>query len=170
MKKRILIVFLSVIGINSFAQKNNVNCNSNCKPNLHTCGLPKNSSDAKNLQKKWDETIIKLKTELSAISTSNKKFEIRNDTLQLATKINVDKKTQYNTSKFPLKKLVAITTSFNELVIYTKRKDIVVELYQYKKLQTSQITVLKKIKNKEHKKMITLFKQLKTMNRFRKKI
>lgn len=153
--RTLTIIIVLCISTHTFAQKTS------------DCGTP--SDNTENLQKKWNETILELKPVVSAISTSNKKFEIRNDTLQTATKIRVKGKTAYNITKFPLKKLVAITTSFNELVIYTKRKEIVDERYGYKKLKTSQITILKQLKKGEHQNLIDLFKKIKALNYFRNK-
>lgn len=164
MKNKLIILLILFTTISSSAQVHKASCIVDYRLNTHTCGLLKNSSDAKNLQIEWNETVLKLQQELSSISTKNKKFEIKNDTLQMADKISVKRKVQYNVSKFPLKKLVEVTTSFKELIIYTKWKEIVVERYQYKKLHTSQITILKPLKKGEHTKLIALFKQLKTMN------
>jgi len=85
-----------------------------------------------NFQSKWNETILKLQEKFKSISTSNKKFEIKNDTLFIAKKISVMGKVQYNISKFPLKKLTNVTFSFKELVIYSKWKEIVVERFGHK--------------------------------------
>ena len=163
-----LIVMLCTTSSSS-AQFHKASCKIDLKLNTHTCSLPKNHSDVKSLQKKWNETVLKLQQKLPSISSKYKKFEIRNDTLQVATKISVKNNPQYNITKFPLQKLVNVTTSFKELVIYTKWKEVVVERYQYKKLQTSQITILKPLKKGEHTKLIALFKQLKTMNSYRER-
>lgn len=135
--------------------------------NTSDCGTP--TAETENLQKKWNAIILKLKPELLNISSSNKKFEIRNDTLQTATKISVRKKVYYNISKFPLKKIADVTTSFKELVIYTNEKSIIVERYAYKKLKTSQITILKQVDRDEHKNLIDLFEKIKALNHFREK-
>lgn len=171
MKKLQSILFLSFIcSISSFAQIHKASCKIDYKLNTHTCGLSSNHSGAKNLQKKWGETILELKQELSSISTKNKKFEIKNDTLHMADKISVKRKAQYNILKFPLQKLVNVKTSFKELKIYTKWKEVVVERYQYKKLKTSQISIIKKLERKKHIKLIDLFKKIKTMNHYREKL
>lgn len=170
MKSFYFLIVVLFTTISSSAQVHKASCKIDYKLNTYTCGLLKNSSDAKNLQKKRNETVLKLQQELSSISTKNKKFEIKKDTLHMADKISVKRKVQYNISKFPLQKLVNVTTSFKELVIHTKWKEIVVERYQYKKLHTSQITILKPLKKGEHTKLIALFKQLKTMNGYRERL
>ena len=163
---RILSIVIAMLftTISSYAQIHKASCIISYKLNILTSGVLQNNSDNKYIQNNWDETVYKLQQELSSISTKNKKFEIKNDTLHMADKISVKRKVHYNISKFPLQKLVNVTTSFKELIIYTKWKEIVVERYQYKKLHTSQITILKRLKKGEHTKLIALFKQLKIMN------
>ena len=119
---------------------------------------------------KWIETVIDLHETLSGISISNKKFGIRKDTLQIAEKTSVKGKIKYTTSKFPLKQLVDVTFSSNELVIYTKWKNIVVERYQHKKLKTSQIIVIKQFKKEKYAKLLALFIRIKKMNAERVKL
>lgn len=168
-KIKLLILFL-LFTINSFAQVHKANCKIDFKLNFHTCSLLNKGSKIKSLEEIWDTTILKLEQQLSVINRQKTKFSIIKDTLLVAKKINVKNKTHLNLYKFPLKKLVDVTTSFKELIIYTKEKEIVVERYKYKKLNTSQITILKSIKKGEHTKLIFLFKQLKTINTYRDKL
>ena len=49
----------------------------------------------------WSKTVLKLQQELSSISTSNRKFDIKKDTLQMALKLSEIDKTSYKTIKIP---------------------------------------------------------------------
>lgn len=155
MKIQTIQLFIILIAISSFAQSTKVLNNFSCD---------------KDLQNKWNETIFKLQPLLNIKSTKPKKIYIKNDTLQLAKKILVKGEVHYNIIKFPLKKLVEVSFTFNDLVIYTHKKEIIVERYGYKKLTTSQITILNSLKKREGLKLILLFKQLATINRNRERL
>ena len=164
-KQLILLVFIFIPFI-SFTQIYQTANFYGFKLNVQTFNkLLSDISKTKQQQKKWNEAVFKLKPLLNSKNTNYKKVEIRNDTLQLSEKISVKGKVEYNITKFPLKKLVDVTFSFKELVIYTRRKEIVVERYQYKKLNTSQLTLFKKINKEEGEKLMELFQQFITLNK-----
>lgn len=157
MKKSNILIVVLFITISSFTQLEKTNCT------IDTI-LNSNLLYDKQQQNKWNETIFKLKSLLNSKNTNYKKIEIRNDTLQLAEKISVKGKEQYNITKLPLKRLVDVTFSFKELVVYTKRKEILVKRFQFKKLNTSQLTLFKKIKKEESKELMELFQKLIKIN------
>ena len=157
MKKSNILIVVLFIAISSFTQLEKNNC-------IVDTILSSNLLWDKQQQSKWNETIFKLKPLLNGKNTNYKKIEIRNDTIQVTEKISVKGKAQYNITKFPLKKLVDVTFSFKELVIYTKRKEVVVNRYQYKKLKTSQLTLLKNLKKGNSKMLMELFQQLIKIN------
>lgn len=103
MRNKLIILLILFRIISSSAQVHKASCKIDYKLNTHTFGLLKNSSDAKKMQEKWNEIILKLQQELSSISTKNKKFEIKNDTLQVEDKISVKRIVQYNISNFHYK-------------------------------------------------------------------
>lgn len=158
MKKSNILIVVLFIMTSSFKQLEKTNCTIDAILNSNLL------CDKKQQQNKWNETIFKLKSSLNSKNTNHKKIEIRNDTLQLAEKISVKAKAQYNITKFPLKRLVDVTFSFRELVIYTKRKEVLVKRFQFKKLNTSQLTLFKKIKKQEGNMLKKLFQQLIAIN------
>lgn len=166
-------LFLSIFLLSSvltYGQFHKGSCIIDYRVNINDPILLNNYLFSDNFQNKWIETVIDLHETLSGISISNKKFGIRKDTLQIAEKTSVKGKIKYTTSKFPLKQLVDVTFSSNELVIYTKWKNIVVERYQHKKLKTSQIIVIKQFKKEKYAKLLALFIRIKKMNAERVKL
>lgn len=162
-----IFLFSSVL---TYGQFHKGSCIIDYRININDPVLLNNYLFSDNFQNKWTGTIIDLHETLSGISIPNKKLEIRRDTLQIVEKIYVKGKIKYTTSKFPLKQLVNVAFSSNELVIYTKRKDIVVERNQHKKLKTSQITVIIPFKKEKHTKLLALFSKIKVMNAERIKL
>ncbi|NVK51403.1 MAG: hypothetical protein HWD85_00605 [Flavobacteriaceae bacterium] len=162
-----IFLFTSVMAYGQFYKGT---CIIDYRININDPMLLSNYLFSDNFQNKWNETIIDLHETLSGISISNKKFGIRKDTLQIVEKTSVRGKVKYITSKFPLKQLVNVAFSSNELVIYTKWKNIVVERYQHKKLKTSQIIVIKQFKKEKYAELISLLNKIKEMNAKRVKL
>ena len=134
-----LILFICIITSLSFGQTTKRDCK---------VGYDK---ETKNIQKKWDETISKLKVILLNNNTKTIKLEVRNDTLQIAQK-NTSYVSGYQIAKVHLNKIVQATLSNQTVTIYTNRKDITV--YRDKKLQSSQIEINTKYTAREKNELL----------------
>lgn len=118
----------------------------------------------------WNKTVLKLQQELSSISTSNRKFDVKKDSLQMTLKFSYTDKTSYKTIKIPLKRIVSLVSSFNELVLFTRKEKIVDNAYNCTKVDNSQIMFTKPFDREKHTNLIAALRKIIAMNRTKKKI
>lgn len=134
-------IILLFIAFNSFAQKN-----------------------------EWSKAVLKLQQELSSISISNRKFDIKKDSLQMTLKLSKIDKISYKTIKIPLKRIVSLVSSFNELVLFTRKEKTTDNPYSCTKVDNSQITISKPFDREKHTNLIATLRKIIAMNRTKKKV
>lgn len=118
-------------------------------------------------ENEWNETVIKLQKELVRINKPNRTFEIKNDTLLMTLKPLGN---QNKTIKIPLKKVVSLVASFNELVLFTRKEKIVDNAYNCTKVDNAKIMIAKPFNREKHADLIKAFRKIIAINRSKKKI
>lgn len=119
-------------------------------------------------QKKiWYETVLKLQKEVVSLDKPNRKFTVKNDTLLMTLKPLHD---ENRTIKIPLKKLVSLVSSFNELVLFIRRDKTADNSYSCTKIDNSQLMIAKPFDREKHADLIKAFRKIIGMNRSKKKI
>lgn len=113
----------------------------------------------------WNKTVLKFQQELSSISTSNRKFDIKENSLQMTLKLSNTDEISYKTIQIPLKKTASLVASFNELVLFTRKEKTADNSYSCTKADNSQITISKPFDREKHTSLIAALRKIIAINR-----
>lgn len=130
------------------------------------CGISDSQYSQEKAIKERRELLIKIQQELSSMSSSAWKFELRNDSIQVAEKIRFNGKAEYNIAKTPIYKLANITISGQKITLYTLYKSIYVNRFGYKPLNTSQVEITSDLMKIENIELANQLKRLSQINCF----
>ena len=97
-------------------------------------------------------------------------FEIKKDTLLMMLKISDYDEVKSKTIKVPLKKIVSLVSSFNQLILFTRRDKINNDSYSCRKVDDSRTTLLNSFEREKYISLITTLRKIITMNRTKEKI
>ena len=132
--------------------------------NPEECGMADSQYSQEKAIKERKELLLKIQEELSGMNVQNWTYELWKDSLIVTEKISFKGKTEYNILKIPMHKLANTTTSGSQITVYTQYKDIPVDRFGYKPLNTSQVEITPDDVKSEYIELRANFKRLSQIN------
>ena len=124
-----------------------------------------------------EEAVLKRKNLIrivrsNLLSASNNKwrYEIKNDSLQIAEKLKFQDKIEYNVYRVPIYKLWRVSKEDDVLTLYTKGKELLSNRFGYRALFTSQAKIKSNASNPKTVELFNNLKELSQLNCFLKSI
>ena len=132
--------------------------------NPKDCGIIDSNYNQKTAIKEHAELLQKIKQQLASANQKDWKYDIKQDTLQIAQKLKVNQKAEYNIYKLPIKKLANVTKGNNTLTVYTKWKAILINRYGYKKGVAGELSISPNLSKKEIQQLFSELQRLSQIN------